>query len=99
MVNEEIRVPEVDHKRELEEHEAEILNQKLNRIITLTEAGEHPTVTFTVYEADKKKAGGRYVEITDSVKRIDIVNRVIELMSMDGFLNRVVKVDDIADIQ
>jgi hypothetical protein len=24
---------------------------------------------------------------------------VIELMSMDGFLNRVVKVDDIADIQ
>ena len=99
MVNEEIRVPEVDHKRKLEEYEAEILNQKLNRIITLTEAGEHPTVTFTVYEADKRKAGGRYVEITDSVKRVDIVNRVIELTSMEGVMNRVVKVDDIADIQ
>ena len=99
MVNEEIRVPEVDHKRKLEEHEAEILNQKLNRIMQLTAAGEHPTVTFTVYEADKRKSGGRYVEITDSVKRVDIVNRVIELTSMDGFLNHVVKVDDIADIQ
>ncbi len=99
MVNEEIRVPEVDHKRELEEHKAEILNQKLNRIITLTEAGEHPTVTFTVYEADKRKAGGRYVEITDSVKRVDIVNRVIELTSMEGVMNRVIKVDDIAGIQ
>ena len=99
MVNEEIRVPEVDHKRELEEHEAEILNQKLNRIITLTEAGEHPTVTFTVYEADKRKAGGRYVEITDSVKRVDIVNRVIELTSMDGFLNRVVNIDWIMGIK
>ena len=98
MVNEEIRVPDVDHKRELEEHEAEILNQKLNRIITLTEAGEHPTVTFTVYEADKRKAGGRYVEITDSVKRVDIVNRVIELTSMEGVMNRVVKVDQVIDI-
>ena len=99
MVNEEIRVPKVDHKRELEEHEAEILNQKLNRIMQLTAAGEHPTVTFTVYEADKRKSGGRYVKITDSVKRVDIVNRVIELTSMDGFLNRVVEFDDIADIQ
>ena len=98
MVNEEIRVPEVDHKRELEEHEAEILNQKLNRIITLTEAGEHPTVTFTVYEADKRKAGGRYVEITDSVKRVNTVNRVIELTSMEGVMNRMIKIDQVIDI-
>ena len=98
MVNEEIRVPEVDHKRELEEHEAEILNQKLNRIITLTEAGEHPTVTITVYEADKRKAGGRYVEITDSVKRVDTVNRVIELTSMEGVTNRMIKIDQVIDI-
>ena len=98
MVNEEIRVPDVDHKRELEEHEAEILNQKLNRIITLTEAGEHPTVTITVYEADKRKAGGRYVEITDSVKRVNTVNRVIELTSMEGVMNRMIKIDQVIDI-
>ena len=87
MVDEEAR--QVGTQDTLSETEIEILNQKLNRIITLTEAGEHPTVTFTVYEADKRKAGGRYVEITDSVKRVDIVNRVIELTSMEGVMSTI----------
>ena len=56
------------------------------------------TVTFTVYEADKRKAGGRYVEITDSVKRVDTVNRVIELTSMEGVTNRMIKIDQVIDI-
>lgn len=98
MVDEEIRETEVSHKRELNEDEERKLNQKLNRIITLTEAGEHPTVSITYYEPDATKAGGRYVTITDAVKRVDIVNRVIELMSMDGFLNRVVNIDQIYEI-
>ena len=56
------------------------------------------TVTFTVYEADKRKAGGRYVEITDSVKRVNTVNRVIELTSMEGVMNRMIKIDQVIDI-
>ena len=99
MVEEEIRETEVDHKRKLSEDEEREVNQKLNRILDLTAAGEHPTVTFTVYEADKRKAGGRYTEITDRVKRVDIVNRVVELMSMDGFLNKTVKIDQVMEIR
>ena len=99
MVNEETRKPELDHKRELSEDELRQLNQKLNRIMELTAAGEHPTVTFAVYEADKKKAGGRYTEITDRVKRIDTVNRNVELTSMDGFMNRVIEIGEIMDIK
>ena len=99
MVNEETRKPELDHKRELSEDELRQLNQKLNRIMELTAAGEHPTVTFAVYEADKKKAGGRYTEITDRVKRIDTVNRNVELTSMDGFMNCVIEIGEIMDIK
>lgn len=99
MVEEEIRETEVDHKRRLSEDEEREVNQKLNRIMDLTATGEHPTVTFTVYEADKRKAGGRYTEVTDRVKRVDTVNRVVELMSMDGFLNKTVKIDQVMDIR
>ena len=99
MVNEEIRETEVDHKRELSEDEQRQLNQKLNRIMEITAAGDHPTVSFTVFEADARKAGGRYVEITDRVKRVDTGNRVVELMSMDGFLNKTVKIGEIMDIE
>ena len=99
MVNEETRKPELDHKRELSEDELRQLNQKLNRIMELTAVGEHPTVTFAVYEADKKKAGGRYTEITDRVKRIDTVNRNVELTSMDGFMNCVIEIGEIMDIK
>ncbi len=99
MVEEEIRETEASHKRELNEEEERELNQKLNRIMELTAAGEHPTVSITYYEPDKRKTGGRYVEITDSVKRVDTVSRVIELMSMDGFLNRLVKIHEIMDLK
>ena len=99
MVNEEIRETEVDHKRELSEDEQRQLNQKLNRIMEMTAAGDHPTVSFTVFEADARKAGGRYLEITDRVKRVDTINRVIELTSMDGFLNKTVKIGEIMDIE
>ena len=99
MVNEEIRKPEVDHKRKLSEDEQRQLNQKLNRIMELKAAGEHPTVTFTVFEADKRKAGGRYTEIRDRVKRVDIVNRVVELKSLEGVMNRVIKIGEIMDTE
>ena len=90
---------EVDHKRELSEDEQRLLNQKLNRIMEITAAGDHPTVSFTVFEADARKAGGRYVEITDSVKRVDTVNRIVELMIVEGVINRAIKIDDIMDIK
>lgn len=99
MIYEEIRAPEVSHKRELEELEVEMLNQKLRRLVKLTEAGEHPTVSITYYEQDQRKSGGRYVTITDSVKRVDNTNRVIELMTLEGFLNKAVAIEQISHIR
>ncbi len=98
MVSEETRHVETDHQRELGEDEERVLNQQLRRLIELTEAGEHPTVNITYYEPDKRKNGGKYVTIIDDVKRVDTVNQVIEMMSMEGFLNKAIAIKQITDI-
>ena len=100
MIKEEIRETEVSHKRELNEEEERELNQQLQRIMELTSTGEHPTVSITYYEADSRKAGGRYVEITDSVKRVDGVRRIIVLMTTEGpgRINRRINIDHICQI-
>ena len=98
MIAEENRKTEVQHMRDLEDYDAEILNQKIRRITELTETGEHPTVSITYYEPDIRKSGGKYVTITDAVKRVDSIKRVIELMSIEGFLNKAVKIDMTSEI-
>ena len=44
MVAEETRVTDVNHMRPLEPDEAELLNQRIRKIIELAEAGQHPAV-------------------------------------------------------
>lgn len=95
MVEEAIRETEVPEQREMEDYEAVGLNQKFSLIRTLTEAGEHPAVRITCYEPDPEKEGGRYVTITDHVKRVDEANHRIELMSTDGVMNRWIRTDRI----
>lgn len=99
MIEEEERLVATDHMRRLEPDEEELLNQRLNQLRELTEAGEHPTVRITYYEPDPLKNGGEYMTITDTIKRVDKVNRTIELMSMEGFLNRSVVIDRISWIE
>lgn len=99
MIEEEERLVEADHMRRLEPDEAEMLNRKIRRLIELTESGERPTVSITYYEPDPLKNGGEYVTITDAVKRVDAANRVIELTSMEGFLNRNVAIERISWIE
>ena len=67
MVLEEARVTE--ERIDLDEGALSLLNEKLNMIQEFLD--EEPEVTITYFEPDKKKAGGAYVSITGTVKRID----------------------------
>lgn len=79
MIVEEAR--ETDTRVELEGWELEQLNQKLTRIADVLEDGNKPRLTFTVFVPDERKAGGKYVDITDTVKCIDTTARKVVLMS------------------
>jgi hypothetical protein len=75
MVAEEARLTE--DKISLEDFELKLLNQKLQ----LISDSHHPTLTFTVFVPDQTKAGGSYIEITDTVKRVDMTAKKIVLIS------------------
>lgn len=79
MIVEEAR--ETDTGIVLEDWELEQLNQKLTLIADVLEDGNKPRLTFTVFVPDERKAGGKYVEVTDTVKRIDATARKVVLMS------------------
>ena len=82
MIDEEERITE--DETELDENARELLNRKLQRIAAAIEAGETPTVSFTVFVPDERKAGGSYREITESVRQIDLVQRRILLNRREG---------------
>ena len=79
MIVEEAR--ETDTGIVLEDWELEQLNQKLTLIADVLEDGNKPRLTFTVFVPDARKAGGKYIEITDTVKRIDATARKVVLIS------------------
>ena len=97
MVAEEARL--TDSKRELEDFELELLNQKLSLVADVIADGHRPVLTFTVFEPDEHKDGGRYVEITDTVKRIDTAGRKVVLVSTrESGMNRTIEFDRIAAV-
>ncbi len=98
MVTEEARLTE--HAIELDESELILLDQQLQKITDILESGIHPTVTFTVFIPDEKKAGGRYVTITDTVKRIDMSARQFILTRTEGYghANKALNFDQIIAI-
>ena len=60
---------------EPDEDEKQLLDEKLRMIAELVE--EKPVVTVTYFVPDDKKDGGRYVNVADYIKRIDVLNREI----------------------
>ena len=82
MVAEEARLTEAE--MQLSDGAIELLNQKLGRIADEIEAGTHPELTFTVFVPDERKAGGKYVDVTDAVKKLDTVYRRVVLMGTEG---------------
>lgn len=98
MIAEEARL--TDREIKLEDHDLDVLNQKLSLIADVLADGESPRITFTVFIPDENKAGGSYVEIEDRVKKVDGVNRKVILQSKRerSGINESIDFDRIADI-
>ena len=99
MVDEEARY--VGSEEALSEMELDVLNQKLNLITDVIEDGIHPVVTIEYFVPDASKTGGSYTEITEAVRRIDVVERKVELMRRVGIAERymIISMDKISDIR
>lgn len=76
---------------ELSDFDKELINNKLLLIDKLK--SEKPLITFTYFIYDNKKSGGKYIDITGIVKRIDLVNSIIYLTN-----NVNIPIDEILDI-
>ena len=60
---------------DLDEEALTVINEKLNMLRESLD-GE-PRVTVTYFEPDKKKNGGAYVSVTDTVKVIDEYEQIV----------------------
>ena len=90
MVLEEARV--TDDRIEMDESSKAALNEKLNMILEFID--EQPEVSITYFEPDKRKAGGAYVTVTGTVKRIDAYEHLV--IMTDG---KKINIDDIYNLQ
>lgn len=68
-----------DEQQELAEEDSDALNQKMAYLRETI--NEHPTITITYFEPDKKKAGGKYKSTEGQLKNIDDYNQAIILKS------------------
>lgn len=91
MVGEEARV--VGQMEPLTETEMEVLNQKINLIADVLEDGHHPILTFTYFLNDSMKQGGSYVTMTERVRKIDAVNKKIQLYKKTGLSGSYMELD------
>lgn len=64
---------------ELDENSKALLDERLG--IAQEQLDEKPEVTITYFKPDTKKAGGSYVEVTGSIKKLDEYERLIILHS------------------
>lgn len=79
-----------DEKIEMDEEALNILNMKFQ--ILARSMDDEPEVTFTYFKPDERKAGGAYLEVTGTVKKVDDFERLIVMqngtkMPMDDILN------------
>ena len=91
MIDEEAR--EVDAQEELSDEDMDLLNTKLNLIADTLEEGHHPLLKFTYFISDKLKEGGSYVNITERVRKIDVVGRKIQLYKTVGLSKGYMELD------
>ena len=81
-----------DAKVELTEEEKSILDAKLQMLAD--RLASQPTVKFTYFKSDQKKAGGAYLTVSGTVKRID--GLAGDIVLTDG---QRIPIEDILDIQ
>ena len=85
-INEASRI--TDSKKELDENQKEILNNKLNYI--LLNLDKLLEIKITYFQADLKKSGGKYVTVLASIKKIYEYNKVLVLNN-----GKKIKIDDL----
>lgn len=85
-INEASRI--TDSKKELDENQKEILNNKLNYI--LLNLDKLLEIKITYFQADLKKSVGKYVTVLASIKKIDEYNKVLVLNN-----GKKIKIDDL----
>ncbi|EHR35778.1 hypothetical protein HMPREF9709_00224 [Helcococcus kunzii ATCC 51366] len=76
----------------LDEDQKEILNHKFTTI--LEKIDEKPLIKVVYFEKDTKKLGGKYLEKTNWIKKIDEINRKIIFIDRQEIL-----IDNIYDIE
>lgn len=76
-VEEEQRITE--EERILEEPEKEILDAKLQ--ILMSRLADHPQVTITYFQKDARKDGGSYLTVTGRLSKIDTYRKALVLES------------------
>ena len=81
-----------DERIELDDASLSVLNAKIQ--ILQDEIKTCPEISVTYFVPDKKKAGGEYVIVTGSVKRIDEIERTILFTD-----KRTIRIDDIIDME
>ena len=81
-----------EQKLELSEEEKAALGAKLTEI--KEHIKERPGVTITYFVPDERKAGGTYVTVTGTVRRIDEFERVVVMQDQSR-----VGIDDIIVLQ
>ncbi|MEA4912552.1 MAG: hypothetical protein VB092_08105 [Oscillospiraceae bacterium] len=77
---------------ELDDTEKEAISDRLQ--IIAEHISEHPEISVTYFLPDERKAGGEYVTVTGSVKKIDEYERVVVMA--DGYK---LPIDEIADVE
>ena len=90
MVLEEARI--TDDRIELDENSKAALNEKLNMILEFID--EQPEVSITYFEPDMRKAGGAYITVIGTVKRIDEYEHLV--IMTDG---KKIRIDDIFGLE
>ena len=81
-----------ERKHILDEDQKEILNNKLLYILENIET--KPEITFTYFVKDSKKLGGKYIEKTGIVRKINMVEEYIQLTDKTK-----IKIKDILSIE
>ena len=93
MVTEEARL--TDKSIELSETELAALNRKIELVELLLQGGGYPTLSFTYFEPDKYKAGGKYIKRIGAVKKIDTYKKLLILFGSDDTENKKIPTVDI----
>lgn len=78
-----------EEKREIDENKQQILNQKLNYFIETKEK-----IKITYFKKDARKAGGSYLTMIQSIKKIDMNNKTVMLQN-----KQIIKISDIYEIE